>query len=153
MKLCNWFLCILILLHLIILIKYPPGINSRYKTILFWNGDAWFKAQTNIGQGFEEGFKTFRSCSHTNCFITKNNSMLNDPYYIIDAIVLQGDAIQIDELRKLKELKQNRKLLKERNRGIIPKIVLFNRVCLMEQFFSIGIYSQQQHWSLIELHK
>ena len=71
--------------------------------------------------------------------------MLNDPYYIIDAIVLQGDAIQIDELRKLKELKQNRKLLKERNRGIIAKIVLFNRVCLMEQFFSIGIYSQQQH--------
>ena len=132
-------------MHLIILIKYPLGVNSHFKTILFWNGDAWFKAQTNIGQGFEEGFKTFQSCSHTNCFITKNNSMLNDPYYIIDAIVLQGDAIQIDELRKLKELKQNRKLLKERNRGIIPKIVLFNRVCLMEQFFSIGIYSQQQH--------
>ena len=132
-------------MHLIILIKYPLGINSRFKTILFWNGDAWFKHQPNIGQGFREGFKSFRLCSHTNCFITKNNSMLNDPYYIIDAIVLQGDAIQIDELRKLKELKQNRKLLKERNRGIIPKIVLFNRVCLMEQFFSIGIYSQQQH--------
>ena len=94
-----------------------------------------FKAQTNIGQGFEEGFNTFRTCSHTNCFITKNNSMLDDPNYIIDAVVLQGDAIQINELRKLKELKQNRKLLKQRNRGIIPKIVLFNRVCLMEQFF------------------
>ena len=57
--------------------------------------------------------------------------MLDDPNYIIDAVVLQGDAIQINELRKLKELKQNRKLLKQRNRGIIPKIVLFNRVCLM----------------------
>ena len=61
--------------------------------------------------------------------------MLDDPNYIIDAVVLQGDAIQINELRKLKELKQNRKLLKQRNRGIIPKIVLFNRVCLIEQFF------------------
>ena len=96
------------------------GTNSNLKTILFWNEDEWF----------DKG-KSFQTCSHTNCFITKNNSMLNDPNYIIDAVVLQGDAIQIDELRKLKELKQNRKLLKQRNRGIIPKIVLFNRVCLM----------------------
>ena len=38
-------------------------------------------------------------------------------------------------IKKLKELRQNRTLLKQRNRGIIPKIVLFLRVCLIEQFF------------------
>ena len=124
-------------MHLIILIKYPLGVNSHFKTILFWNGDAWFKHQPNIGQGFREGFKSFQLCSHTNCFITKNNSLLNDPNHIIDAVVLQGDTIQINELRKLKELRQNRTLLKQRNRGIIPKIVLFLRVCLIEFLFLI----------------
>ena len=93
------------------------GTNSNLKTILFWNEDEWF----------DKG-KSFQTCSHTNCFITKNNSMLDDPNYIINAVVFRGEKIPINVLRRLKELKHNTELAKQNNRGIIPKIVLFMRV-------------------------
>ena len=54
--------------------------------------------------------------------------MLDDPNYIINAVVFRGEKIPINVLRKLKELKHNTELAKQNNRGVIPKIVLFMRV-------------------------
>ena len=106
------------------------GTNSNLKTILFWNEDEWF----DKGQSFQ-------TCSHTNCFITKNNSMLDDPNYIINAVVFRGEKIPINVLRKLKELKHNTELAKQNNRRIIPKIVLFMRVGSTLFFNYVSIHS------------
>ena len=106
------------------------GTNSNLKTILFWNEDEWF----------DKG-KSFQTCFHTNCFITKNNSMLDDPNYIINAVVFRGEKIPINVLRKLKELKHNTELAKQNNRRIIPKIVLFMRVGSTLFFNYVSIHS------------
>ena len=106
------------------------GTNSNLKTILFWNEDEWF----------DKG-KSFQTCFHTNCFITKNNSMLDDPNYIINAVVFRGEKIPINVLRKLKELKHNTELAKQNNRGVIPKIVLFMRVGSTLFFNYVSIHS------------
>ena len=67
--------------------------------------------------------------------------MLDDPNYIINAVVFRGEKIPINVLRKLKELKHNTELAKQNNRRIIPKIVLFMRVGSTLFFNYVSIHS------------
>ena len=76
-----------------------------------------------------EGNKPFQSCgTHTNCFTTRNKSLLHDPNTIISSIVFHGVHIPMKDFKKIKEFKINQDLVKKQNRGISPKIVLFMMV-------------------------
>ena len=106
--------------------KRPEPIGEyRYRTILFWNkywGDGWFK----IG----EGKIPFKSCAKKNCLTTRNRTLLYDPEYVIDAILFHGadGSIIVQEFQEIKDYKNSSKLVEQKNKGIIPKIILYNMV-------------------------
>ena len=72
----------------------------------------------------------FKNCFNKNCYTTKNRSLLYDPKKIVNAIVFFGIGIprNDNEFKKIKQFKMNQQLVKEKNGGIIPKIVLYMRV-------------------------
>ena len=106
--------------------KRPKSAEQRqYKTILFWNkywDDGWFK----IG----EGKIPFKSCSKKNCLTTRNRTLLYDPEYVIDAIIFHGGdgSIILQEFQEIKDYKNSSELVEQKNKGIIPKIILYTMV-------------------------
>ena len=105
-----------------ILAKKSPEL---YRTILFWNkywNDGWFK----IG----EGKTPFETCAKKSCLTTRNRTLLYDPEYVIDAVLFHGGdgSIIEGEFQEIKDFKNNRKLVEQKNKGIIPKIILYTMV-------------------------
>ena len=97
------------------------GNHSRI--ILFWNTfweDGWF----HIGKGYQP----FENCLYKNCYTTRNRTLLYDPNYIIDAIVLYGVACPVNDLKKMKRFTGSKKLVHQKNQGIRPKIILLMNV-------------------------
>lgn len=102
-----------------------PKSAEQYRTILFWNNywsDGWFK----IG----EGKIPFKSCFKKNCLTTRNRTLLYDPEYVIDAILFHGGdgSIIAQEFQEIKDYKNSSKLVEQKNKGIIPKIILYTMV-------------------------
>ena len=93
---------------------------NRTITILFWNKNG------NDGIMDGQGFQPFQTCLHKNCLSTRDKSLLNNPRYIIDAIVFYGgkDGF-MDDLNEMKQFKESKELFEQMNQGIKPKIVLF----------------------------
>ena len=105
--------------------KPKSAEQIQYKTILFWNKywrDGWFK----IG----EGKIPFKSCTKKNCLTTRNRTLLYDPEYVIDAVLFHGGdgSIKKREFQEIKDFKNDRKLVEQNNKGIIPKIILYTMV-------------------------
>ena len=88
--------------------------------ILFWNKPG------NDGIMDGPGFQPFQTCLHKNCLSTRDKSLLNNPKYIINAIVFYGgkDGF-MDDLSEMKQFKESKELVQQMNQGIKPKIVLF----------------------------
>ena len=100
-----------------------PKSAEQYRTILFWNNywsDGWFK----IG----EGKIPFKSCSKKNCLTTRNRTLLYDPEYVIDAILFHACSIIVPEFQEIKDYKNSSELVEQKNKGIIPKIILYTMV-------------------------
>ena len=96
---------------------------NRTITILFWN-KYW---NDGIMDGPE--FQPFQTCLHKNCLSTWDKSLLNNPKYIIDAIVFYGGKDWfMDDLNEMKQFKDSKELLHQMNQGINPKIILFMAV-------------------------
>ena len=95
---------------------------NRTVIILFWN-------EKNIN-GL--GFQPFETCFHKNCFSTRDKSLLHDPKYIVDAIIFYGGIDSQDDLKEMKQFKESKDLVEQRNRGIKPQVVLFMvvRLCI-----------------------
>ena len=93
-------------------------------TILFWN-----KLVDGMIDGL--GFQPFQTCLHKNCLSTRDKSLLNNPKYIIDAIVIYGGAKgsmqkqDKKDLTEMKQFKESDNLVQQMNQGIKPKLVLF----------------------------
>ena len=105
--------------------KPKSAEQIQYKTILFWNKywrDGWFK----IG----EGKIPFKSCAKKNCLTTRNRTLLYDPEYVIDAVLFHGGdgSIIKGEFQEIKDFKNNKTLVGQKNKGIIPKIILYTMV-------------------------
>ena len=99
-----------------------PKSAEQYRTILFWNNywsDGWFK----IG----EGKIPFKSCTKKNCLTTRNRTLLYDPEYVIDAILFHYKII-VQEFQEIKDYKKSSELVEQKNKGIIPKIILYTMV-------------------------
>ena len=93
---------------------------NRTIIILFWNKPG------NDGIMDGPGFQPFQTCLHKNCLSTRDKSLLNNPKYIIDAIVFYGGKDRfMEDLNKMKQFKESKKLVQQMNQGIKPKIVLF----------------------------
>ena len=102
-------------------IKQQQGKKlNRTIIILFWNKPG------NDGIMDGPGFQPFQTCLHKNCLSTRDKSLLNNPKYIIDAIVFYGGKDRfMEDLNKMKQFKESKKLVQQMNQGIKPKIVLF----------------------------
>ena len=103
--------------------KPKSAEQIQYKTILFWNKywrDGWFK----IG----EGKIPFKSCTKKNCLTTRNRTLLYDPEYVIDAILFHACSIIVQEFQEIKDYKNSSELVEQKNKGIIPKIILYTMV-------------------------
>ena len=98
---------------------------NRTITILFWN-KYWIDG---IMDGL--GFQPFQTCLHKNCLSTRDKSLLNNPKYIIDAIVFYGggkgsvEKQNQKDLTEIKQFKESDALVQQMNQGIKPKLVLF----------------------------
>ena len=101
------------------------------RIIIFWN--KFWNNYVYDSFGIEKGPEAFKNCHYKNCYITKDRSLLYNPKYIISAIVFFGVAIQQNEFKKIKKFKKNQKLVRQKNGGITPKIVLFMRVIFFIQ--------------------
>ena len=97
---------------------------NRTIIILFWNKPG----NDGIMDGL--GFQPFQTCLHKNCLSTRDKSLLNNPKYIIDAIVFYGDKNK-KVITELKKFKESDELVKQMNQGIKPKLVLFMPVSLV----------------------
>ena len=95
---------------------------NRTRTILFWN-KYW---NDGIMDGL--GFQPFQTCLHKNCLSTRDKSLLNNPKYIIDAIIFYGGKDTVDDLTEMKQFKESEDLVQQMNQGIMPKLVLFMAV-------------------------
>ena len=87
------------------------------------------------------GYQPFQSCFHKNCYITRNISLLDNPNYGIDGIIFYGAQRFLDDLKKIKSFTESKKLIQQNNKGIKPKVILFNavrfeRACLLVLFCS-----------------
>ena len=97
---------------------------NRTRTILFWN-KYW---NDGIMDGL--GFQPFQTCLHKNCLSTRDKSLLNNPKYIIDAIVFYGggkgsvEKQNQKDLTEIKQFKESDALVQQMNQGIKPKLVL-----------------------------
>ena len=98
---------------------------NRTITILFWN-KYWIDGMID---GL--GFQPFQTCLHKNCLSTRDKSLLNNPKYIIDAIVFYGggkgsvEKQNQKDLTEIKQFKESDALVQQMNQGIKPKLVLF----------------------------
>ena len=76
------------------------------------------------------GFQPFQTCLHKNCLSTRDKSLLNNPKYIIDAIVFYGggkgsvENQNQKDLTDIKQFKESDALVQQMNQGIKPKLVL-----------------------------
>ena len=76
------------------------------------------------------GFQPFQTCLHKNCLSTRDKSLLNNPKYIIDAIVFYGggkgsvEKQNQKDLTEIKQFKESDALVQQMNQGIKPKLVL-----------------------------
>ena len=95
---------------------------NRTITILFWN-KYWIDGMID---GL--GFQPFQTCLHKNCLLTRDKSLLNNPKYIIDAIIFYGGKDTVDDLTEMKQFKESEDLVQQMNQGIKPKLVLFMAV-------------------------
>ena len=102
---------------------------NRTITILFWN-KYWIDG---IMDGL--GFQPFQTCLHKNCLSTRDKSLLNNPKYIIDAIIFYGGKDTVDDLTEMKQFKESEDLVQQMNQGIKPKIILFMPVRYETRFF------------------
>ena len=97
---------------------------NRTITILFWN-KYWIDGMID---GL--GFQPFQTCLHKNCLSTRDKSLLNNPKYIIDAIVFYGggkgsvEKQNQKDLTEIKQFKESDALVQQMNQGIKPKLVL-----------------------------
>lgn len=102
--------------------SYNKTVSAR-KTILFWNS-FWNSKYFEMGMGNEK----FKSCPNfNNCYTTRKKSELNNPKFIIDAVVFHG-VFSKNDIPAIQKLKKNRQSLKKLNQGIDPLFVLFMRV-------------------------
>ena len=76
------------------------------------------------------GYQPFQSCIHKNCYITRNRTLLDNPNYGIDGIIFYGAQRFLDDLKKIKSFTESKELIKQNNKGIKPKIILFMAVSL-----------------------
>ena len=98
----------------------PVATRDQDIIILFWN-KFWVHEWFNIGKGS----LPYQKCANQNCFNTRNRSLLYDPNIIVDAIVFHGVKIPLEEFEEIRKFRENRHLVRKKNRGIKPKIVLF----------------------------
>ena len=104
-------------------LKPTPNERNR-RTILFWNS-YWNSEYFDMGKGN----KQFKDCpNQKNCYTTKNQTLLYDPNYIVDAVVFHGVSAPLDVLQSLKIGKNQ---LIRLNKGIKPLIVLFMMVSVL----------------------
>ena len=84
---------------------------NRTITILFWN-KYW---NDGIMDGL--GFQPFQTCLHKNCLSTRDQSLLNNPKYIIDAIIFYGGKDSVEDLNEMKKFKESEDLVQKRNQA------------------------------------